>query len=409
MRTFEVFTAEKGITLVLLIIIVILVGISAVGLVAFLSQNIALSAAEKDRARALYLAEMGVADSFWELKYSEKLYGSPSQPYGQIDLQTVNFGDGTSGTYSVPEPDDSIVSTGTYRGITRQVKVGIDYDVTNYAFFAASASDFTFDKNCQVTGNCFINGSVTVKTPTNMDTLQMTLYLPTGESATYSGGSPFPYTTVDPAPTLSDLDLTYYDDLLNLAASQPAGDSTWSSDRSLPDTVLINGDLEIKKNKNITTAGDSTLVVVNGSITVGKNVDIGDNVRFIAQSDIDFNQGITVGTTTGRSGNLLFVKQGELKLGKNNTINGSVISNQKLKVKQGTEVNGFVYAGTETNMERNATINGCLWGHSFKNQKIQLGSSILWNSGYIPASLPPGVSSIGSSSVSFVQNSWREL
>ena len=64
---------EKGISLLILIIIIALVGITAVGLTTFLSQNIALSLVEKDRARALYLAEMGVADSFWELKYSEKL------------------------------------------------------------------------------------------------------------------------------------------------------------------------------------------------------------------------------------------------------------------------------------------------------------------------------------------------
>ena len=409
MRNSGALKGEKGITLVILIIMIALVGITAVGVTAFLLQNIALSSMEKDRARALYLAEMGVADSFWELKYSDKLYGDSSQAYGQIDTQIVDFGDGTSGTYTVPEPDDSIVSTGTYKGIVRRVKVEIENLAINYAFFAASSNDFTFSKNCQVVGSCFVNGSVEVKTPTNIDTLQMTLYLPCGETAAYQGGGAFPFTAVDSAPTLADLDLTYYDNLLNLAASQPSGDSTWNSDRVLPDTVLINGDLTIKKNKSITTAGSSSLVVVTGEIKVEKNVDIADSIQFIAQSDIDIADGVTVGSTTGRSGNLLFVKQGKLTLGKNGSVNGSVLSNQKIQVKEGAEVNGFVYVGTEADVGKNVIISGCLWGHTLKNEKIEQGSSIIWNSGYIPSPLPPGVSSIGSSSISFVQNSWQEL
>jgi len=394
---------------VILTLMIVLVGITAVGVTAFLLQNIALSSMEKDRARALYLAEMGVADSFWELKYSEKLYGAPSQPYGQIDAQTVSFGDGTSGTYTVPEPDDSIVSTGIYKGIVRRVKVGIGNFAINYTFFAASSNDFTFSKNCQVVGSCFVNGSVEVKTPTNIDTLQMTLYLPCGETAAYQGGGAFPFTAVDPAPTLADLDLTYYDNLLNLAASQPSGDSTWNSDRVLPDTVLIDGDLTIKKNKSITTASSSSLVAVNGTITIEKNVNIADSIQFIAKWGIYCAANITVGSTTGRSGNLLFTKRDTLNLGNNNTVNGSVLSNEALQINQGSEVNGFVYAGTESTIGKNATVNGCFWGHSFTDDKINQGSSIIWNSGYIPSPLPPGVSTIGSFSISFVQNSWQEL
>ncbi len=409
MKNLKALKEKRGVSLLILIIIIALVGITAVGVTTFLSQNIALSSVEKDRARALYLAEMGVADSFWELKYSGKLYGLPSQPYGQIDAQTVNFGNGTSGTYVVPEPDDSIVSSGTYKGITRQVKVGIENLATSYAFFAASSNDFTFAKNCQVVGNCFINGSVEVKTPTNIDTLQMTLYLPSGETATYSGGASFPFTTKDPTPTLPDLDLTHYNNLLSLAASQPSGDSTWNSDRVLPDTILIDGDLTIKKNKNITTAGSSSLVAVNGTITIGKNVNIADSIQFIAKWGIYCAANITVGSTTGRSGNILFTKRDNLKLGNNNTVNGSVLSNKALQINQGSEVNGFVYAGTQSTVAKNVTINGSFWGHRFTDDKIKQGSSIIWNSGYIPSPLPPGVSSIESSSISFVQNSWQEL
>jgi hypothetical protein len=409
MKILKVLKEKSGVSLVILIIITALVGITAVGVTAFLSQNLALSSVEEERARALYLAEMGVADSFWELKYSEKLYSPPSQAYGQIDLQTVNFGDGTSGTYTVPEPDDSIVSIGTYRGITRRIKVGIENTTTNYALLAASAQDLTFEQDCQVVGNCFVNGSVTVTTPTNIDTLKMTLYLPSGEDATYWRGGTFPFTTVDPAPTLPNLDLTYYVTLLNLAASRPPGNVTWNSDRILPDTVLINGNLTISNNRNITTAGGSSLVVVDGQVSMGNNVSIADSIQFIAQSQINCGVGTTVGSTTGRSGNLLFSRTNQIRLRNNVIVNGSLISNQAFRIDRWAVVNGFVYVGTTTNIIRDTAINGCLWGHSFTSQSINRSAGIIWNAGYIPSPLPPGVSSIGSSSISFVENSWKEL
>lgn len=400
---------ERGISLVILIIIITLVGITALGVTALLSQNLALSSAEDDRARALNLAEMGVADSFWELKYSQKLYGLPSQPYGQIDPQTVSFGDGTSGSYAVSQPTDSIVSTGTYKGITRRIKVGIENTIANYALFAASALDLTFARDCQLIGNCFVNGNVTVTTPTNIDTLQMTLYLPSGKRATYAGGRAFPSTTINPVPTLPNLDITYYVNLLNLANSKPPGNVTWSSNRVLPDTVWINGNLTISNNRIITTDGGPSLVVVDGQITGGTNVNIADSIQFIAQSQIYFNTGTTVGSTVGRSGNLLFSRTNQVRLGSNSLVNGSVISNQAFEIDRYAVVNGFVYVGTTSNIIRDTAINGCLWGYSFTSQTINRAASIIWNASYIPSHLPPGVSNIGSSSVSFVQNSWKEL
>ena len=66
---------QQGISLLVLIIMIVLVGIIALGITAFLIQNIALSLIEKDRARALYLAEAGLSDSFWELKIKENFMG----------------------------------------------------------------------------------------------------------------------------------------------------------------------------------------------------------------------------------------------------------------------------------------------------------------------------------------------
>jgi hypothetical protein len=407
-QMFERLKKQKGISLVILIIMVVFVGIMVAGIHAFLAENIRLSDVEKQRARALYLAEMGISDSFWELKYSEKLYGLPSQPYGQIDQQTVNFFDGSSGTYEVPEPTDSILSTGVYQDITRILKVGIGYSTSHYTFFAGSVNDFTFAKNSEVTGSVFLNSSLTVTTPTNIDTCQMTLYLPSGETAQYSSGNPFPYTTLNDPPSFPGLDTSYYDSLLNQCSTMPIGDSTWN-DRSLPDTVWINGNLTINMNKTISASGSSSIVVVTGSVIINKNVRFGDSIQLITQNGITCDKNIRVGTTTGQSGNLFFTKTNSIEIGQNNIFNGSLVSNNNLTVQQQATLNGFVYVKNSANIKMNLTTNGCFWGYTFAGNTTNDNFSVIWNSNYIPDPLPPGVGSVGSTILELVQNSWREL
>lgn len=399
---------QKGISLILLMMMVVFVGIMVVGIQAFLAENIRLSSVEKDRARALYLAEAGLSDSYWELKYSEKLYGLPSQPYGQIDEQTVNFYDGTSGTYSVPEPSDSIVSTGTYKDVVRRLKVGINYTSIRYCFFSGSTNDFTFPRNVAVVGSVFVNGSVTVTTPTNIDTNQMKLYLPPGESANYSGGGDFPYTTIDPAPSLPDLNTSYYDNLLSIAATYPAGDSNWGN-RSLPETVWINGNLTVQQNKTISISGSYSIVVVTGGVNAGRNVKFSDDIEIIANNGITLGQNNEVGTTTGLSGNILFTKSSEITLGQGNTVNGSIVSNNNLEITKLSTINGFVYVKNSSDIKMDVTINGCIWGNNYTSNTVEQLVAINWNPNYIPSPLPEGVSDIESTIFALVSNSWREL
>jgi len=400
---------QKGISLVILMIMVVFVGIMVVGIHAFLAENIRLSSVEKYRARALYLAEAGLSDSFWELKYSEKLYGPPSQPYGEIDQRTVNFYDGTSGTYSVPEPTDSIVCTGTYKGIVRKLKVGIDSLSIRYVFFAGSYNDFTFSRNSSVVGSTFVNGSVTVTTPTNIDTAQMKLYLPPGATASYSGGGDFLCTTIDPPPSLPDLNTSYYDNLLSTASFYPAGDSNWTSNRSLPETVYVNGNLTIANNKSISTSGDSSIVVVTGSITVNQRVDFSDNITLIANSGISLDRNVDVGTTTGLSGNLLFTKSSQISLGQGSTINGSIVSNNDLEIIRLSTINGLVYVKNSSDIKMSVTLNGCIWSSSFEGNTTEQQLTINWTPSYIPNPLPPGVTEPQSTTLVALQNSWKEL
>jgi hypothetical protein len=359
----------------------------------------------------LYLAEMGISDSFWELKYSEKLYGPPAQPYGQIDQQTVNFFGGTSGTYEVPEPTDSIVSTGIYGDITRILKVGINYSTSSqYVFFAGGLNDFTFDRNTELVGDAFVNGSVTVTTPSDIDTSQMTLYLPSGESASYSSGGGFPYTTINPAPTLPDLSTSYYDNLISLAQSQPPGNLWVWFDVAIGDTVLINGDVVLAWNVDVTTTGTSSLMVVTGNLYAFWNVTFSDSIQLIVNGVVSFNQNCSIGTTTGGSGNLLYSNSQYVSLGQGNTVNGAIVSNNNLVINRSCTINGLIYVKNQASVDRNTSINGCIWSNNFASNRTGRNLILNWNPDYLPSPLPPGVSQPGSAGTfTLVQNSWKEL
>ena len=420
---------EEGISLVILIIMVVFVGITVVGIHAFLAENIRLSDLEKQRARALYLAEMGISDSFWELKYSEKLYGPPTQPYGQIDQKTVNFYDGSSGTYEVPEPTDSIVSTGIYREITRKVKVGIETMAggLEFSFFCGeNTSEYQrFSSDVSITGNAFANSDVRVYLPTLIDTNTMTLYLSQGHSAIYDGGDPFPYTTLDPPPAYPSLDVSWYQELINRAGSGSTCDSgcgdgwkgcdVWDT-RSVGDTVFVDRCLIIAKNAVITSTGTHSVIVSCCAVKINSSAEIADNIKIITKYEVLINDNVSFGTTTGRSGNLLFSLYGDAIIKTRATINGAILSNENISVDGRAVVNGLTYARDCIEFSDDVTINGAVWADRYLSSntyhRLPPSTAIYWNGDYLPSPMPIGLtppSTPGGEGIQYIANSWREL
>lgn len=413
---------QQGISLLVLVIMIVLVGIIAAGITAFLIQNLALSLSEKDRARALYLAEAGFTDSFWELKNRQKLYGLPAQPFGQIDQQTINFADGTKGTYETPEPIDSIVSIGTYKGIVRKTKAEIILVPKDYVLFSGEKRDFRFAQSCQVEGNVFVNGNVTVRRSSNIDTTKMRLYLPKGNTAQYEpGGSGFPYISLESPPALPSLDTHYYDSLLTLHQSQLPGDVVWQNTQFLNSgTILINGNLTIKAPAEISSLGFTT-VVVTGWIRMlaqaNGNILIKNNIKFVAKGVIEILiQRIQIGLTTGRSGNLLYsakeVRTNDGSSANRAVINGSIVSPQSVSLGNWAIVNGFIYAGNTAQVGQQVSLNGAIWAGNFSDG-ITVGTTgskvgFIWRGDYIPSPLPRGIAEI-QPNVELVANSWKEI
>ena len=410
---------QNGISLLMLTILIVLVGIIAIGITVFLIQNLALSLTEKDRARALYLTEAGLADSFWELKNNEKLYGLSDQPFGQIDQQSVVLFDGTTGTYEVNKPTDSIVSIGAYKGIVRKVRAKIILVPKDYVLFSGEKRDFRFARSCQVEGNVFVNGNVTVGRPSNIDTTKMKLYLPKGNTAEYESGSGFPYISLESPPTLPPLNSYYYDSLLGVAGMQQPRDILWQQSQLLdPGVIFINGNLTIRVNNapiSISSLG-ATIVVVTGKVTMiskkNRSILIGDNAEFVAKGEIELQTSeIKIGLSTGRSGNLLY-SNSMVVINDKNLINGGVVSPEMLTIGNQATVNGFIYAGNIAQVRRRVIINGAVWAGNFSDGTI-LGTTgnrvdFIWRGDYIPSPLPRGIAEI-QPSVELVANSWKEI
>ncbi|MCD6379340.1 hypothetical protein J7M07_02690, partial [bacterium] len=192
---------ENGIALISLIILIALFGLLAAGVVGMLVQDSASHVVELNRARAFYLAEAGLNDSFWEIKYEEKLYGPPSEAYGVISERDVSFEGGITGTYRAVDSTGVIESSGSAGGVERDLRQSYNSAGKSYVLYRyGAAGPLNVLMHAQITGNVFNNGSVVVNNPASIDSNSVDLYLPSGESANYSGGQFFPFETISPIP-----------------------------------------------------------------------------------------------------------------------------------------------------------------------------------------------------------------
>jgi len=404
-------SSEDGVTLVTLVILIVLFGLLAIAVVTLVNQNAITTFVEGNNLKALYLAEAGLNDSFWELKYGQKLYGMSSEPLGLIGDRNVTFSDGVEGSYRVPEPTTEILSTGICNGVTRKVRVAIQTNSATFSFYVINDNDLLFEKDVSLTGDAFVNGNLTVTTPSGIDTTLMELYLVSGNSAHYSTGDLFPYTSIAEQPTPPSISNTWYDSLLSEAENQSQGDQTWG-DRTISGTTLINGSLVINNHSEVTNGGnEKAIVVVTGSVSMEIGVEIGDNIYFVVGGSIDLSNNVVVGNTTGRSGNLLYTRSGSIAFSNNVIVNGSVVANGSVTFNNNVIINGLLFTNNEIVLgNKGFDLYGECWVGEFSSNTVTRDTDIIFSPDYIPVEMPPGVSAPEmSAGIEIVENSWREV
>ncbi len=400
---------EKGVALLTLVIALGIFGTLAVSVTMMVSQGVVSGAVSLEECRARYLAEAGLNDSYWELKHGEKLYGGHPQPDGKIDEQVIVYADGATGRYRVDQPAAEIVSRGEVNGVEKTVTVKYTQGYTHYSLFSGNSGDVTFLMRASVTGNVYINGDVLVSWPSGIDTAEMDLYLPEGNSANYLFGTLFPYTTLNQAPSSPSVSTGWYDSLLNLAAGESAGDQYWNSDREISGAVYINGSVTTKHHCDITRGAQPGIIVTTGQFTLGHHATVSDSIIIISTGTINILRNSRVGTSEGTSGNAVF-SGSRVNIWSNSEVTGVVMALDDVLLARHTLVKGLVFAvdegGSILGRER---IEGAMWVGGLVGSILNFRTEIDSRPEYIPSTLPRGLSPPGGGSeVMLVSGTWRE-
>ncbi len=405
---------DRGIALVTLVVAIAIFGTLAMAVQTFVGQNAVSGVVVLDRARALYLAEAGLNDSFWEVKYSGKLYGPDGQDYGDIDARTVVFEGGVAGSYTAGESGDMITGSGSVNGLTRDVRTGVTIPETagSFSLFQWGGRDLTINSRTGVSGNVYVNGSVGIVKPTSMDEDDVTFNVPFGESVHYTDGDPIDYTEQDPAPQNPALSTSFYDVLISRAASEIWWIHIWG-DRALADTVMARGILWIYHHSDITSSGGSSMVVVDGSVVVDHHCTVADGITFIASNGVTVNGNETrIGSTAGRSGNLIFARNSSIAIGSQVLVNGTLLTDYRISISGPATVNGLAFAADMLSLADRVTVNGSVWTRVFGGDRIGSRSVLTGNDAYLPSAMPPGVAPPGCASgtgEARLAGNWREI
>ncbi|MBU8923385.1 MAG: type II secretion system GspH family protein [Bacteroidales bacterium] len=389
---------NRGVALVTLIIVLAVFGTIALSVQVMIGQSAVSGVVELERARALYLAEAGVNDSFWELKYSGKLYGPPEQDFGVIDARSVSFESGVSAYYLSADSAEVIYGRGSVNGLERDVAVGIvsGSASTEYLLYQISNGGLSIGSRATLSGSVFCRGDFMIMTPTGTDPAYLEIFVGPGGSAYYADGSPLDHTELDPVPSPPVFATSIYDALIARAADTGlSGPLNWG-DTELGDTVFIDGSLSLKHHGDLTKEGSYSVLVVSGNISISHHCTVEDDIFIIAGGNISINGTSTrIGDTTGRSGNVLYSSTGTVTIGANAVANGTILTPFRCTLEERSEFNGLIYAGDRVSVSDRVTFNGAIWTEEFSSGEIGERCNISENQSYLPASMPMGLTAPG--------------
>jgi len=280
---------QKGVALLSVLIFTFLMVTFVVALMAMTSNDIKLSAMQRDTTKALYQADGGIEKSIWYLNSSEDnpdgmdfvgdLHQGTTTEYYDVEVQVA-----LPGTPEYPEEIKTLISTGTIEGggkyvQDRVVEVKLKKGITpvpglTYDKAIFTDDDMRFNGGISVSGNIHANGDLIVTSP-DVFNLENGEARATGTNDYGDGGVPpeeFPH-----------IDWPYF---LDLAKREVDGGFYYDADPTIPgdNTVIFNdpkylsgihyidGNVIIKTDlilENATIAAFGTIDILgNGSITL---------------------------------------------------------------------------------------------------------------------------------------------
>ncbi len=356
---------NKGMSLVAVIFIMLVGAVITLLLNNIFSSKSATSANEYLYNKAFFIAEAGRAYTVKKLALIPDWSTGTSFPYvmnfaggrflvasnaltsssvnirctGVFTFEGVTYTRVVESTVSRGGGSGSILGTNTLYSYL----AGIGDRTTNIGANATIVGDITANSNIALGNNSRVNGSAHSSGAITGGTV-------TAERDAYSTEQ-----IVTP-----EIDVTYYQNLINLAGTYPAGNRTYSGTNTLSGRIFVNGNVNINTNTNIwrNSSSPSVEIICTGAVIGGYNININSNIRFIAGGNISFSGNINFGT-----GDMLFslLPTNTITIGSNNNEGSSGAGN------------GVVIL-TPGNVTINDNVN--FYGLIFAENTIRLGSNV---------------------------------
>jgi len=301
----DLLSNQKGVALLTVLIFIFLMVTFVVALMAMTSNDIKLSAMQRDSTKALYQADGGIEKTIWYLNSSQDnpdgmdfkgyLHGGTDTEYYDVEVQGA-----IPGPPEDPEEINTLISTGTIEGggkyvQDRVVEVKLKKGIMPVPGLTYDKAIFT-DNDCQFNGGISISGNIHANGDLNVSSGEA--FNLDGE-ATASGTNDYGEGGV-PDEEFPQIDWPYFQDLAEREVNggfyydenpDLYGDTTviFNVPKYLTGIHYIDGNVIIKTDlilENATIAANGTIEILgNGSINMVN--DVADHpLAIIAKGDI---------------------------------------------------------------------------------------------------------------------------
>ncbi len=307
--------------------------------------------------KALCIAEAGLNKAIWYL------ITPPGEGGMGMDWRTAGMAEEFGGGgYTIivedgPGGEGVVISSVSGFGgkdLGLQIHGSEDFADNLAGYSLYSGADFIMGSPCEISGNVFADGNVTV--PTGSRIVDGVVAVTGGHVV--SGGGEYILGDCACVPEAPSLDTTYY--LNRIAVAEAGGPNVVQGNKFYMD-LNLNG-LPLYVNGTVTLAGDITgagEIVATGDIIVNPNATIGEKIKLIAKSDLNVK-------TTGV--NCPVIEKDVVLFAKNNVATQTDFANQdaifilgskNISIGNRNRISGMIYGGT-IYVGNNTTIQGIL-------------------------------------------------
>jgi hypothetical protein len=332
--------AEKGQALVLAVILLLIGGLIAAPLLAYMGTGLITGEVYEKRTAELYAADAGWEDAVWKIQSGEVVL-CPGQPHYSYNVSDVNGkkidvvitlvnNTTNSVTYRI---ESTATGGGSGTTVESYVKFTPGAELNIFSGALASATTITLGKDSTVNGDVYHcgvfdpgNGSTINGTDQGCapfpDASQNLAFANAFKDDALSGGEPWPATDLKSStplgPKYIDGDLTASRDVTITLAGTVYVKGSIRFENTITITgsgsLVAEGDIYFKKLANYTVTGDSIIMSLNGDITLKK-------------SDPDHTLTINA---------LIYAPNGTITFDKDTTVFGGVVGESIVADKEGS-------------------------------------------------------------------------